>query len=114
MLVETNCRALGLDAIAHDACLEVDGGTVGVLGNGLGVIYPSANRRLYERVEQHGCLLTEFPPGERPNAGSFPRRNRLISGLAHVTLVVEARGRSGGRYVATVTSCIITVRICPS
>jgi len=87
--------ARGLDAIAHDACLEVDGGTVGVLGNGLGIVYPSANRRLYERVEQHGCLLTEFPPGERPNAGSFPRRNRLISGLAHATLVIEARGRSG-------------------
>lgn len=49
---------------------------------GLGVIYPAANRVLYERVIAAGCLLTEFPPGERPNAGSFPRRNRLISGLA--------------------------------
>ncbi len=87
--------ARGLDAVAHHACLDVGGPTVGVLGNGLGVVYPASNRALYERVEATGCLLTEFPPGERPSAGSFPRRNRLISGLARVTLVVEARERSG-------------------
>jgi DNA processing protein len=66
-----------------------------VLGNGLGVIYPAANRELYQRVREKGLLLTEFPPGERPNAGSFPRRNRLISGLARVTVVVEAAISSG-------------------
>ncbi|MGD2135935.1 MAG: DNA-processing protein DprA [Gemmatimonadales bacterium] len=87
--------ARGLDAVAHEACLDAAGGTVGVLGNGLGRVYPAANRRLYDRVAETGCLLTEFPPGERPNAGSFPRRNRLIAGLARVTLVIEARGRSG-------------------
>lgn len=87
--------ARGLDAIAHTAALDACGESVGVLGNGLGVVYPSANRRLYERMAQHGCLVTEFPPGERPNAGSFPRRNRLISGLAQLVLVVEARERSG-------------------
>ena len=87
--------ARGLDAVAHTGALEGGGATIGVLGNGLGVIYPAANRRLYEQVEQHGLLLTEFPPGERPNAGSFPRRNRLISGLARVTVVVEAAIKSG-------------------
>lgn len=87
--------ARGLDAVAHAAALDVGGRTVGVLGNGFGVIYPSANRKLYERMQADGCLITEFPPGERPNAGSFPRRNRLISGLAQCTLVVEAGAKSG-------------------
>jgi DNA processing protein len=97
--------ARGLDAAAHAAALDAGGGTIGVLGNGLGVIYPTANRALYQRVLAHGCLLTEFPPGERPNAGSFPRRNRLISGLARVTLVVEARERSGALITA---DCALT------
>jgi DNA processing protein len=87
--------ARGIDALAHAAALDAGGGTVGILGNGLGVIYPSANRALYERVQARGLFLTEFPPGERPNAGSFQRRNRLISGLARVTVVIEAREKSG-------------------
>jgi DNA processing protein len=87
--------ARGLDAVAHHATLDAGGGTVGVLGNGLGVVYPAANRALYDRVREFGCLITEFPPGERPSAGSFPRRNRLISGLARATLVIEAREKSG-------------------
>ncbi len=62
---------------------------------GWGSIYPAANRSLYEQVERNGLLLTEFPPGERPHPGSFPRRNRLISGLARVTVVVEAARGSG-------------------
>jgi DNA processing protein len=99
-LVVASGMARGLDAKAHTAALDAGGGTVGVLGNGLGVIYPAANRALYERVRSEGCLLTEYPPGERPNAGSFPRRNRLISGLARVTLVVEARERSGALITA--------------
>jgi DNA processing protein len=94
-LVVVSGMARGLDAIAHAAALDAGGTTVGILGNGLGVIYPAANRRLYERVGAQGCLLTEFPPGERPTAGSFPRRNRLISGLARVTVVIEAASGSG-------------------
>ena len=74
--------------------------TIGVLGNGLGVIYPAANRTLYERVAQDGLLVTEFPPGERPKVGSFPRRNRLISGLSRVTVVVEAAVGSGALITA--------------
>lgn len=99
-LVVVSGMARGVDAIAHEAALEADGGTVGVLGNGLGVVYPSANARLYEAVGARGCLLTEFPPGERPNAGSFTRRNRLISGLARLVLVVEAGERSGALVTA--------------
>ena len=87
--------ARGLDALAQSTALEVGGATIGVLGNGVGVIYPSANRALYERVALEGLLVTEFPPGERPHAGSFPRRNRMISGLARATVVVEAAVASG-------------------
>jgi DNA processing protein len=99
-LVVVSGMARGLDAVAHTAALDAGGGTIGVLGNGLGVIYPAANRRLYQRVVTHGLLLTEFPPGERPTAGSFPRRNRLISGLARVTVVVEAAEGSGALITA--------------
>ncbi|HEV8265411.1 MAG TPA: DNA-processing protein DprA, partial [Gemmatimonadales bacterium] len=87
--------ARGIDALAHSAALDAGGASVGVLGNGFGVIYPAANRALYERMVRHGCLVTEHPPGERPHAGSFSRRNRLISGLARAVVVVEAAARSG-------------------
>ena len=92
--------ARGCDAIAHSAALDAGGTTIGVLGNGFGVIYPAANRALYERVRAEGLLLSEFPPGERPHAGSFPRRNRIISGLARATLVVEAGETSGALLTA--------------
>ena len=92
--------ARGLDAVAHEAALDAGGGTVGVLGNGLGVVYPTANAALYQRVAGRGLLLTEFPPGERPTAGSFPRRNRIVSGLARVTVVVEAGEGSGALITA--------------
>ena len=99
-LVVVSGMARGLDAVAHAAALDAGGATIGVLGNGLGVIYPAANRALYQRVAADGLLLTEFPPGERPHVGSFPRRNRLISGLARVTVVVEAAEGSGALITA--------------
>jgi DNA processing protein len=100
-VVVVSGMARGLDAVAHTAALEGGGKTIGVLGNGLGVVYPAANRMLYDRVAGEGLLVTEFPPGERPTVGSFPRRNRLISGLARVTVVVEAAGGSGTLITAT-------------
>ena len=99
-VVVVSGMARGLDAVAHAAALDAGGATIGVLGNGLGVIYPAANRLLYQRVAEGGLLLTEFPPGERPHVGSFPRRNRLISGLARVTVVVEAAEGSGALITA--------------
>lgn len=98
-LVVVSGMARGIDALAHEAALA-HGSSIGVLGNGIGVIYPAANRALYQRMTEVGLLLSEFPPGERPNAGSFPRRNRLISGLARVTVVVEAAGDSGALITA--------------
>jgi DNA processing protein len=99
-VVVVSGMARGLDAVAHRAALDAGGATIGVLGNGLGVVYPSANRELYDRVAAGGLLLTEFPPGERPHVGSFPRRNRLISGLARATVVVEAAAGSGALITA--------------
>ncbi|HET8624171.1 MAG TPA: DNA-processing protein DprA [Gemmatimonadales bacterium] len=99
-VVVVSGMARGLDAIAHAAALDAGGRTIGVLGNGLGVVYPAANRALYDRVAAEGLLLTEFPPGDKPTAGSFPRRNRLISGLARITVVVEAAAGSGALITA--------------
>jgi len=92
--------ARGIDALVHTAALDAGGGTVGVLGNGFGVIYPAANRALYDRMVRHGCLVTEHPPGERPHQGAFPRRNRLISGLARAVVVIEAAVKSGALVTA--------------
>jgi len=92
--------ARGIDAIAHASALDAGGASVGVLGNGFGVVYPAANRALYERMIARGCLVTELPPGERPHAHTFPRRNRLVSGLAAATVVVEAAVGSGALITA--------------
>lgn len=87
--------ARGLDAVAHEAALDAGGATIGVLGNGADIPYPSVNRPLYQRVVKHGLLLTEHQPGEEARPAAFPRRNRLISGLARAVVVVEAADGSG-------------------
>ena len=99
-VVVVSGMARGIDAIAHAAALDASGASVGILGNGFGVIYPAVNRVLYERMVARGCLVSELPPGERPHAGAFPRRNRLISGLAGVTVVIEAAPGSGALITA--------------
>lgn len=92
--------ARGIDAIAHHAALEAGGRSIGVLGNGFGVVYPKSNADLYERMVKYGCLITEHPPWEPPHTGSFPQRNRLISGLARAVVVVEAGEKSGALNTA--------------
>ncbi len=90
--------ARGIDAAAHSAALDAEGGTIGVLGHGIDRVYPAENRTLFRRVRQSGLLLTEFPPGEQPRAGNFPRRNRLIAALGAGVLVVEMGARSGAQH----------------
>ncbi len=85
--------ARGIDAAAHEAALE--GGTIAVQAGGVDVLYPRENRELFTRIGRHGLRLSEDPPGTRPLARHFPRRNRIISGLARVVVVVEAAARSG-------------------
>ena len=87
--------ARGIDAVAHFAALEAGGATAAVLGCGVDIPYPRAHRVLHERIARGGLLLSEFRCGEPPNKGSFPRRNRIIAGLASATIVVEAGHRSG-------------------
>ena len=80
--------AEGIDAMATWGALDEEKTAVGVLGNGVDRIYPTCNRELYRKMEQHGCLISEYPPGTPPNRWNFPRRNRIISGLSNGVLVV--------------------------
>ncbi|MGN0324933.1 MAG: DNA-processing protein DprA [Lachnospiraceae bacterium] len=89
--------ASGIDGIAQRSALEHGGKSFGILGCGVDVCYPASNRPLYERLQKNGGILSEFIPGEQPEAGHFPMRNRIISGLADVLLVIEAKEKSGTR-----------------
>jgi DNA processing protein len=90
--------ARGIDSAAHRASVET--GTVAVLAGGLDVVYPEENRELQRIVGERGALVSEMPPGTRPQARHFPRRNRLISGLSLAVVVVEAALRSGSLITA--------------
>jgi len=92
--------ARGIDAAAHEAALDANAPTIAVLGTGIDVVYPKSNRRLYRAIEERGLMLSEFPPGTPPLPPNFPIRNRVISGLAHGTLIVEATSRSGSLITA--------------
>jgi DNA processing protein len=93
--------AVGIDGAAHAAALAESGGTVAVLGSGHGRVYPRAHARLAEAiVDAGGVVLSELSPDTGPTAGTFPRRNRLISGLSDATVVVEAGVRSGALITA--------------
>jgi DNA processing protein len=90
--------ARGIDTVAHQASLET--GTVAVLAGGIDVVYPPENAGLHSDIAERGVLLTEMTPGTVPRGNSFPRRNRLISGLSLGVLVVEAALRSGSLITA--------------
>ncbi|PUU94641.1 DNA-processing protein DprA [Halanaerobium sp.] len=88
--------ANGIDSTAHQGALAADCGiTTAVLGNGFDYLYPSQNKLLSQKIIAKGLMLTEFNPAVAPRAKNFPRRNRIISGLADLILVVEAGEKSG-------------------
>ncbi len=92
--------ARGVDAAAHRGALEAGGVTVAVQACGPETIYPAEHRELAEAICERGALVTEFPPGAMPRRYHFPLRNRLISALSQVAVVVEARERSGSLITA--------------
>lgn len=93
--------ARGIDAAAHRGALEAGGRTIAVIAGGLLEISPAENRKLADDVAQQGCLMSEAPPRRPPVPGSFPQRNRLVSGLSMGVVVVEADDRSGALITAT-------------
>lgn len=92
--------AYGIDAMAHKACLKQDIPTVGVVGHGLDRIYPAQHRSLAEKMLGSGGILTEFPSGTKPDRENFPKRNRIVAGMADATVIVEASLTGGALITA--------------
>ena len=95
-LVIVSGLARGIDSSAHrGACAATRGGTIGVLGSGIDVIYPKENRKLFDEVEKRGAIVTEFPLGTHPAPENFPVRNRIVAGMALGVIVAQGAQYSG-------------------
>jgi DNA processing protein len=96
--------AIGIDSIAHWGAIDSGGKTVAVLACGVDVCYPSSNKPLYKKLVDglHGAVISEFPPGIRPEEWRFPARNRIVSGLSDAVLVIEAGESSGALITASI------------
>lgn len=96
--VITSGLARGIDTAAHEASLP--NGTIAVIANGIDVTYPPENAPLQQKIAEDGLVITEMPPGAEPRDTSFPRRNRIISGISRAVIIVEAALRSGSLITA--------------
>jgi DNA processing protein len=92
--------AAGIDTEAHQACLEAEGRTIAVLGTGVDIVYPHNNSQIYHKIQQQGLVLSEYPPGTKPDKKNFPPRNRIIAGLCRAVLIMEAPRQSGALITA--------------
>lgn len=92
--------ARGVDAIGHSETIKSGGRTIAVLGSGVDVIYPPEHRHLAEKIIENGAIVSDYPPGTKPDRINFPPRNRIISGLSQAVVVVEAGERSGALITA--------------
>lgn len=93
--------AYGIDSIAHSHALKAGSRTLAVVGTGLDITYPSGNQKLSLEIAENGALISEFPFGTKPDRQNFPRRNRIVSGLSHGVIVVEAGIKSGALITAS-------------
>ena len=92
--------AIGIDSVALAGAIAAGAPTIAVLGSGIDVCYPQSHLTLARAIVKKGCVLTEYAPGTKPDKFNFPRRNRLISGLCPVTVVVEGKESSGSMITA--------------
>ena len=92
--------AIGIDGVAMAGAIAAGATTVAVIGSGIDVCYPSSHLTLARTIVKNGCVLTEYAPGTKPDKFNFPRRNRIISGLCPVTVVVEGKESSGSMITA--------------
>ncbi|PLR97288.1 DNA-processing protein DprA [Bacillus sp. T33-2] len=92
--------AKGIDTQAHRTAIRLGGQTIGVIAGGFNHLYPKENKELASRMAEHHLLLSEYPPGSRPERWQFPLRNRIISGLSRGTVVIEAKQKSGSLITA--------------
>ncbi|MBP1594869.1 MAG: protecting protein DprA [Acidobacteria bacterium] len=99
-IVVVSGLARGIDAAAHQGCLDAGGRTVAVLGNGIDVVYPREHRQLTRKILERGLLVSEFAPGTSPAPQNFPVRNRIISGISLGSVIVEASEYSGSLITA--------------
>ena len=96
--------AYGIDAVVHRSCVEFNVPTIGVLGHGLDIMYPSAHRELADKMLLNGSLISEFVPGAKPDRENFPKRNRIVAGMTDATIVVESKIRGGSLITANLAN----------
>lgn len=99
-IVTVSGMAFGCDSEAHRGALEAGGGTVAVMGCGADICYPASNAALRRKIAEKGLILSEYPPGTPPRPYTFPRRNRIISGISEAVAVAEAGLASGSLITA--------------
>ena len=92
--------AAGIDTASHEGALQGGGKTVAVLGCGVDIVYPHTNSKLFEEIAENGAIVSEYPPGTKPDRFRFPERNRIISGISQGIVLVQAAKRSGALITA--------------
>jgi DNA processing protein len=92
--------ARGIDAIAHQGATAMQGRAIGVLGTGIDVSFPKDNKKLYEKVLEHGAISSEFPLGTHPAPENFPIRNRIVAGMPLGAIIIEGAQYSGSLITA--------------
>ena len=99
-IITVSGMAKGIDSMCHKYTLQNGGCTYAVLGSGVDVVYPSENKKLYEKIIENGAVISEFEPGAKPDKVNFPKRNRILSGISLGTIIVETGVRGGSRITA--------------